>query len=89
MNEELFDFPCSRSFRGYEAELNGETLPSLESRTQIVNDGTQNVYDNSKDNKWIPRQWDIVNQLRGEVTFLSNKVMEMRAKAKEDASDSL
>ena len=31
--------------------------------------------------EFVKRQWDIVNQLRGEMRFLSSKVNELRAKA--------
>lgn len=30
---------------------------------------------------WSKKQWDIINQLRGEVRFLSSKVIELREKA--------
>ena len=33
--------------------------------------------------EFVKRQWDIVNQLRGEMRFLSSKVNELRAKKSE------
>jgi len=42
------------------------------------------IYKLYEDIEWSPRQWDIVNQLRGEMRFLSSKVNELRAKKKKD-----
>lgn len=33
------------------------------------------------DTQWSNRQWDTINQLRGELNFLTSKVNEMRANA--------
>ncbi len=33
--------------------------------------------------EFVKRQWDIVNQLRGEMRFLSSKIIELRAKKSE------
>ena len=37
--------------------------------------------------EFVKRQWDIVNQLRAEVRFLSSKVTELRAKKSEQRTN--
>ena len=59
---EDFDFPMSYDFRCYVAELNGETLPSIEPTLSTRDPEIVN-----KEPEWSRRQWAIVLSLQDEV----------------------
>ena len=80
----LIDFPCSYSWRAYYQEtFYGETLPRLEPKLETLSEERiTRLEELASEEQWTARRWDTVNQLRGEVLFLSNKIMEMRASRK-------
>ena len=71
--ETLYDFPCSYTFRCYEALMDaGIYLPSIEPplpKPEPI----------SQDKEWSNRQWDKVEQLRLEVLHYQKKVIELQA----------
>lgn len=74
---EDFDFPCSYVWRAYyEETIYGRYLPALE-----VQDFPEKTEPHFVDTEWTKRQWDKLNQLKGEVRHLSSKVNELRADA--------
>ena len=75
--ESLYDFPCSPTFRAYDAWWNeGLYLPALEQPKP------EPIY---QDTEWSSRQFDKVEQLRLEVLHYQKKVIELtKTKTRKD-----
>lgn len=82
--EPLYDFPCSFTFRAYEALINeGMELPPLEPLSPIGETRSESeTY--TPEPEWTAKQWDIVNQLRAQALFFEKKLNEHLDKKKKD-----
>ena len=70
MNDNSFDFPCSYTFRRYESFINeGILLPLLEPEYSEPPELPSQP-------EWSHRQWDYVQQLKGQMLHLENKYQE-------------
>lgn len=75
LKPEDFDFPCSYDFRSFvEREYTGKSLPSIEPSEQVSRWPGPLL-----EPEWTQRQWQYVQQIRGQLNHLSNKVTELRA----------
>lgn len=71
VSPEDFDFPVSYLFRSYEAEQYGEHLPSIDPPER----GASPLLEITEP-EWTRQQWEYVQNLRGLVNHLQNKINE-------------
>lgn len=78
-NLNLIDYPCSYSWRAYYQEtMYGEYLPALEP-PELSYITAQHI-----EPEFTRHQWDMVRQIQNHIIDLENKIMELRAKKKEE-----